>query len=503
MTRAPWLACAVLAAGSAAMAQTTGRHDSQEMAFAPAVPMAERTTSEDDVAVEGETPEAPDELVDENEGERRLQNRSPRQMVYADVANVMRSGSTSANGSIRVQIQPYTPQREIRLRSSDARQLVEGANSQLQLLQVRLTTTGSPIRSAGLEFTVGVDEKDGLPAVIRVNQTTSLFNFDYVRLENSKQPLIATLTNAMDPETHRCKGELSLGIGAEDFHDRFLLLGNSFGYCDRIIKSRQGDLVFADVVPQQLRSDLRDLYDEVSKELSSSLGVTPGIVFVIWRPESSRNDVRFVRSLGTTNVLFFNGRSWAQGLTAQQREALWEDVAQEQILRRIPEQVRSDTITQAAIDYLLKLARAERQHATLSLMNTELPEWVAACARAISRRTGTANASRDDFSHECSLVVQFVHDAVTRAKSSGAETVMSTWRTVLASATRRKQSETLSTAFLHSSDGARRIVQRLLNGATDWVALAKDLEEYGVQLRVTIGPLATSVEVQSMANFRD
>jgi hypothetical protein len=46
-------------------------------------------------------------------------------------------------------------------------------------------------------------------------------------------------------------------------------------------------------------------------------------------------------------------------------------------------------------------------------------------------------------------------------------------------------------------------VQDLLSGVMDWAVLAIDLGEVGVQLHVTPGQLAPSVQVQSLANFHD
>jgi hypothetical protein len=345
-----------------------------------------------------------------------------------------------------------------------------------------------------------MDEADGLPALIPINATTSLFNFDYARLENSLQPLMATLRNVMDPETRRCISALRLGIGAEDFHDRFALLGDRFGDCTRTVNSREGDLIFADTVPQNLRQELRDLYDPVYSRFSRNLGSEPGIVFVIWRPESARNDFRLVRSLNRTSLLVFNGPSWEHGFTTQQRDALWEEVAREQIGRRIR---GGDAISDAAADYLLKLARAERQQTTISLLTAEVPEWIAACARAMSLRASMASAPRGNSSYDCGLVVQFVYDAVARAKSKGEDTVMRTWRTLLADAYRRRLDGVPASAFLDSSADARRIVQGLLNGVVDWPAVAAELARVGVQLRVSPGQFAPSVQVQSLAGFRD
>jgi hypothetical protein len=305
---AAWLACGVVLASGATIAQTVD---------------------------ESESLDAPDELVSEGELALQQKARSRRQNANTDVdfVTVTRNSTRTGNGSISLQVQPFTPQREIRLRASDARQLAEGANSRLQLQRDRLSTQGAPIRSVTLEFTVDTDEVDGLPALIPFNATTSLFNFDYVRLENSRQPLIATLKNAMDPETWRCTGDLTLGIGDEAFHDRFVLLGNKVGDCDRTVRSREGGLLFSDTVAQRLRQELRSLYDSVDKQFARDLGSETGVVFVIWRPHSQRSDFRLVRSLNTTSLLVFNGPSWEQGFTVQQRDELGEAVAQERALR--------------------------------------------------------------------------------------------------------------------------------------------------------------------------
>jgi hypothetical protein len=492
---AAWLAYGAVLASGAAIAQTASREERLTGEISLGNP-------EEEFAETGEE-EALDELVAESELEQQRQTQSRRRNApnsYVDFVTVTRNSTRTGNGSIRLEVKPYTPQRELRLRASNARQLPEGANSRLELQQDRLTTNGSPILGVTLEFAADMDEADGLPAVVRINARTSLFNFDYVRLDNSSQPLIATLKNAMDPETRRCASELSLGIGAEDFHDRFVLLGDGFGDCDRTVNSRKGDLIFSDTVPQHLRKELRDFHDAVYSQFARDLGNEPGIVFVIWRPESPRNDFRLVRSLNRTSLLVFNGSSWEHGFSVQQREALWEEVAQEQVARRIH---RDDAITEAAADYLLKLARAERQRTTTSMLTTEVPEWIAACARAMSLRTSTNNAPRSSFSYDCGMVVQFVYDAVARAKSNGEDTVMSTWRTLLADVKRRRLSGVQSSTFLDTSADARRIVQGLLDGVVDWASFAVELGKVGVQLRVAPGQPAPFVQVQSLADFRD
>jgi hypothetical protein len=458
-----------------------------------------------------------DEVVAESEHERQRQAQLPRHIEKPDRVTVRRNSTSTAKGSIRVSMQPWVPQREIRLRASDARQRDGGAilanvvalqqfpentRHRVEHLRDRLTTDAqSLISTVNLVFTPGVDEADGLPAVIPINATTSLFNIDYVRVAgHSTQTLVVTLSNAMDPETRRCEVALGLGGGEEDFHDRFVLLGDKFGNCDRTVKSRQGDFLFADAVPQRLRQELRDLHDPVYNQFSRYLGSEPGIVFVVWRPESPRSDFRFVRSLGRTSLLLFNGPSWEHGFTSRQRDALREEVEQDQIGRRFP---GGDVFTEAAADYLLKLARAERLQTTRRWLTMELPEWVAACARAMRLQENETNAPRGIYSHDCGLVVQFVYDTVARAKSKGENSVMRTWRSLLADAYRRGQGSVASSAFLDSSAEARNIVQGLLTGNMDWTTFALELAKFGLQLRVTPGQLAPSVQVQSLTFFRD
>ncbi len=447
-------------------------------------------------------PDALDDIVDEGELELQQQIQNPRTMKYPDVVTVTRR-TKAGDGLISLRVQPFTQQREIRFRASDARRLADGQNSGLKLKPDRLTKEGAAmITPFTLEFFAGKDEADGLPALIPINATTSLFNYDYVRLENSNQPLSVTLKNAMDPETQRCDPEVRLGIGAESFHDHFILLGDQFGDCNRTVKSRHNDLIFADAVPQHLRQELRDLHDPLFNQFSRNLGSSPGTVFVVWLPEAAGNDIRLVRGLSKTSLLLFNGPSWEQDFPKHQREALWDEVAREQMLRRIPEQARTDAFTEAAADYLLKLARAERQQATASLLSTEVPEWISACARTMGVPSGAANA-QDAVSYDCGLVLQFVYDAVARAKSRGEDTLMRTWRTLFADARRHKQSGVKPRAFLDSSADAHRIVKGLLDGDMDWTAFAAELGKVGVQLRVTDGPFATSVQVESLTNFRD
>ncbi len=277
---AAWLVCGAVLASGAAFAQTVSEE--------------EITRADEDAREEREAPvpKALDEIVSESELEwqRKAQSRRRNTNLDVDFVTVTRNNTRTGKGSIQVRVQPYTPQREIRFRASGARQLAEGENSRLELQRDRLTTKGSLIRSVSLEFTAGMDEADGLPALIPINARTSLFNFDYVRLGNSTQPLIATLKNVMDPETRRCASELNLGIGATDFHDRFILLGNGFGDCDRTVNSREGEFIFADTVPRRLRQELHDLYDPDYSRFARDLDRESRIMFVIWRPESPRND---------------------------------------------------------------------------------------------------------------------------------------------------------------------------------------------------------------------
>jgi hypothetical protein len=457
-----------------------------------------------------------DEVVAESERERQRQAQLPSHIKKPDLVLVRRKSTSTVNGSIQVSMLPWIPLREIRLRASDARRRAETATMAKVLTLVtfaeyarhrvehqrdRLTTDAqSLIHRVNLEFTAGMDEADGLPAVIPFNATTSLFNIDYVRLGNSTQELVVRLSNVMDPETRRCEGELGLGGGEEDFHDRFVLLGDRFGNCDRTAKTREVDLLFADSVPHRLRQELHDIHDPVYNQFSRLLGSEPGIVFVVWRPESPRSDFRFVRSLGRTSLLLFNGPSWEHGFTSRQRDALREEVEQDQIGRRFP---GGAVFTEAAADYLLKLARAERQQTTRRWLTMELPEWVAACARAMRLQENETSAPRGIYSHDCGLVVQFVYDAVARAKSKGENSVMHTWRSLLADAYRRGLDSVASSAFLDSSAEARNMVQGLLTGSMDWTAFALELGKFGLDLRVTPGQLAPSVQVQSLTNFRD
>jgi hypothetical protein len=460
--------------------------------------------------------DALDEVVVESERERQRQAQLPSHIEKPDLVIVRRKSTSTVNGSIHVSMLPWIPLREIRLRASDARRRAEPATMAKLLTLVtfaeyerhrvehrrdRLTTDAQTlIHRVNLEFTAGMDEADGLPAVIPFNATTSLFNIDYVRLGNSTQELVVRLSNVMDPETRRCEGELGLGGGEEGFHDRFVLLGDRFGNCDRTVNSREVDLLFADAVPQRLRQELHDIHDPVYNQFSRLLGSEPGIVFVVWRPESPRSDFRFVRSLGRTSLLVFNGPSWEHGFTSQQRNALRAQVEQDQIGRRFP---GGDAFTEAAADYLLKLARAERQQATSRWLRTELPEWIATCARMMTLQEISTSAPRGIYSHECGLVVQFVYDAVARAKSKGEDSVMRTWQSLLADAYRRKQDGVAPSAFLNSSAEARNIVQGLLTGSMDWTVFALELGKFGLQLHVTPGQLAPSVQVQSLINFRD
>jgi hypothetical protein len=438
-----------------------------------------------------------DEVVAESEHERQRKASAARVVNNPDVITVTRDDNISAR------LQTLTPQSEIRFRrQSTVRQAGEGVRPPMQLHPDRLTAGDARLfRDVTFEFAAGMDETDGLPAVIPFGATTSLFNIDYVYLRNSMRPTVAYLRNVIDPETRRCTGSLGLGDEGEDFPNRFILMGRRLADCNRAVRSREGDLMFADGVPEQLRQELRELYEPMYTRFARNLGSEPGILFVVWRPDSPRSDFRLEFSLNRTNLLVFNGPSWQQPFTPQQRDALWEELALEQIVRRLRWQGEPDAVTESAVNYLLDLAKSERQQSTSRWLTTQLPEWIAGCARAMSIRERTANPPKGVFNYDCGLVLQFVYDAAIRAKSRGEDSIYRTWRTLFAESFRRGQSGVQPAAFFDSSADARRIVQGLLGGSMDWNAFVADMGKLGVQLRVAPSPLGPALQVLSLTHF--
>jgi hypothetical protein len=445
--------------------------------------------------------DAPEDIVVMGERERQRKSTPPVDLTNPDVITVTRASDT------RMRLKTVRPAREILFRrESIARQLpADSVNQPVQLQRDRLSAEGkAPIEDVTLEFAADIEEADGLPAAIPFGPGLSIVNIDYVRLRGTGRQTLINVANAVHPQTRSCEAELRLADDAMDFRNRFILLADRLSDCVRAVRNREGDLHFAEGVPENLRRDLSEIYGPVSNRFALKLGSEPGMLFVAWQPDAPRSNLRFEYSWSRNSLLMFNGPAWQRGLAPQQRDALWESFAREQILRRLQWQGRPDAFTLSAANYLLLLARSERDHATTRMLSTELPSWIAACAGDLGSQAVAAQTLPEGVSSfACGHVLQFVYDAIARAKSKGEDTVNRTWRKLLTESFRRGKSGVEPAAFMDSSVDAQRIVQGLLKGSMDWPGFVDALNTQGVRLRIKSDQSGIALEVLSLEYFRD
>ncbi len=400
-------------------------------------------------------------------------------------------------------------QQEIRFRrSSSARQLAaEGAKAKgpgAPLLSGDrvIATDDKLLGSIQLTLQPNVDEADGLPASIPFGPHASLVNVDYVRLRDTRGDTGIDLLHAIHPQTRRCEKLLLVDEGS-DFSNRFVMLADSSADCRRIERSRQDDLIFADAVPAALRQAVLEVYDPVATRMVNRLGSEPGLVFVAWWPDSPHNGYRFEQGWNRNSLLLFHGTAWQQGLDAQQREALRDVFAAEQVGRRFRQTDSAGAFNESTIRYLLELFTAEQAGDTQGWLTEALPGWIAGCTEDLGDFARIAAIRGGEIGRDCGLVVQFVYDAVVRAQSSGSDNLYDTWRRLLGESYRRGESGAKPAAFLASSDEARRIARGLLDGTVNWRRLTTDLDGIGVKLRVELDGPRSAVAVLSLAHFRD
>jgi hypothetical protein len=430
-----------------------------------------------------------------SEHERQRQLGRPRELRDPDLVTVIR------DGEVRVRVQPARSQRDIRFRrEAKARTLAKTASSSLQLQGDAITTRGVRISSATVELAANLEEANGLPAVIAFGPRASLVNMDYARLNSTSVSLI-DVANAIHPETRRCMRTLGIADDEGENPNRFLLVGDRLRDCEEVLRSREGDLLFAEGVPENLREVLRGVYEPVVSHFNGLLGSEPGMLFVAWNAGSLRSELRFERAWNRSNLLYVAGSSWEQVLAPQRISALSEAFAQEQVLRRFQVLQPSDPFTRSAVYYLLQLDKAGQQHA-VQWLSAELPGWIGACARQIDALTSSAKRWAGIVSTECGLVVQFVYDATARARSSREESAFSTWRALFAASYRRGGAGVEPEDFLASSGDARRIISGLLEGAIDWPRIFADLDNVGVKLRILSDQPGFVVDVQSLVHFQ-
>lgn len=438
--------------------------------------------------------ESLDEVSVVNEQERQRQNPRARVLYGPDTVAIRRAGVTT------VRLRPAEAQREIRFRRESVARLPTRLVVRPMTLQSdRLTAGAGPsIANVALELAAGIDEADGLPALVPFGARTSLINLEYLRLRDTDRATAFNVSFALDPESRKCLSSLDL-VDSEIYTPyRFILLGDRLGDCQSAVKNRESDLLFADGVPEPLKQHLRDIYQPVYSHFAARLGSEPALMFVVWRPESSRDDFRLELGWSRTRLLVFNGATWEKGVDPRQQDELWKALALEQIKRRLT--ASPDAFTQAAVNYLFLLAEAERNHTTRAWLTTALPGWISSCARDMETSRTTAKTT-NGYSLGCGLVLQFVYDAATRARSGGKDTVHVAWRTLLAESYRRNEFGVQPKAFLDSSGDALRIMQVLLGSTIDWSRFGSELDRIGVRLRIT-QPQPT-ISVQSLPHFRD
>ncbi len=420
--------------------------------------------------------------------------------------------TVSLDGTIHVDNRLMLEQEQIRfLRKSTARQLPDrddrfsrvNRRLHLQLVPDRLIALDQPlIQRAGYEIAPNVSEPDGVPAHIPFGPDLALVNLEYVRIGDSPYLARLLLPNSMHPETRRCEALNQISdFWPADTHP-YVLLGKTLKDCNRAARRREGDLVFAENIPDAVRQSVLELYDPIASRVANRLGSEPGNLFVAWWPESAHDGYRFQLSWARNSLLLLEGSAWQQGFDAAQREALRLSFMREQIQRRIREVDWRGPFTQSAVNYLLLLTSSEDDHTTARRLTRELPGWITGCAGRLQTQA-PGGTGQDVTATECGLVLQFVYDAVARSKSAGKRSIYDTWRELLDAAFRRRQSGARPAEFLASSADARRIVKGLVDGHVDWSEFAAALDGVGVKLRVAPGAAAPQYAVQSLEYFRD
>lgn len=457
------------------------------------------------------TPPAAVETLEEisipAETERERERRASRVAAPSYVFTIRRG-----NGVTKVELVLRRLQPQVRFRhGSSARRLapeIAPTGISMNAFQVSgevLKGFDKSSALAALALDDNVGEVDGIPASLEFGPHSSLVNLEYLRLSGAGRQTAFSLTYAINPQTRRCERQLSLlDDVAEEKRNRFVLVNDSLEQCQRTGARREGgDLLFAEDLPEQLRQDVLALYGPIAVGIANRLGSEPGLLLVGWWPESPYDGATFVPSWDRNSLLLFHGASWQQGLGPQLQGALRLRFENEQIERRLLQPGKYHALTESAIRYLLALYTAEQARSTGSWLAASLPGWIEACARQLDGRSVAAARGQDLASIDCGLVVQFVYDAVARARSAGRASLFDTWRQLLDTSFRRRQDGANPEDFLASSGSARRIVQSLLEGAADWQRFAADLDGLGVKLRIAGDAPAITTAVLSLAHFRD
>jgi hypothetical protein len=372
----------------------------------------------------------------------------------------------------------------------------------LELLPDRLIARQRPwITETDVRILANVDEGDGVPAYIPFGPNSALLNLDHVSVRDNQRQTRIGLKNAMHPQTRRCESTFWLGDVWPDGTNPIVLLGNSQRECDRAVKSRVGDLIFADSVPVGLKRAVQELYDPISSRMANLLGSEPGNLFIASWPESPHDGYRLQFSWNRNSLLLFNGPEWQKGIDGRHSEALRVSLLREQIQRRIRESDWPGAFTQSAQRYLLLLTRSQESDTTLQELSTELPIWISGCAGRMQPRDSAGGRQEDVSSIECGLLLQFVYDAVARSRSAGKQNIYSTWRKLLDASFRRGRSGTTPADFLKTSSEARHIAQGLVDGNMDWSNFPAAMAGFGVKLNASAKDLLPAFEVKALEHF--
>jgi hypothetical protein len=436
----------------------------------------------------------------------RERQRGPR----VDLANP-NSLMVKLDGTVNVQLRvPQAQPQVVFRRKSNSRQLPGDENglsrvnraSRLELLPDRLIAAKAPwLAEAWFMVAANIDEADGIPAHISFGTNVALLNLDYVGLRDANRKARIGLENAMHPQTKECEAIQWIGDLWPDGTNAYVLIGKSRRDCLRVTRAREGDMLFAEDIPDDLRQAIRELYDPIASRLANHLGSEPGNMFIASEPGSTRASFQLQVGWNRNSLLLLHGIRWQQGIDVVQQASLRVAFMREQILRRIREADWPGPFTQAAASYLLLLARGEDNHTTEQLLMQELPSWIGACARRIRQVGGMGTPKPDVSSIECGLVLQFTYDAVMRFRSEGKQNAFTLWRKLLDESFRRGKSGVTPEAFLASSGDAQRIAQGLLGGSIDWEAFTAALTGVGVNLQMVGDRAAPNFELQSLQHF--
>lgn len=342
-----------------------------------------------------------------------------------------------------------------------------------------------------------------MPAHITFGPDTALVNLEFLGLLDSDRNTSFSIGNAMHPQTGECERTITVGDFWQEDISPFILLGTSLKNCRQVEEGRNGDLLFAANVPARLEQEVLELYDPIASRLANRLGSEPGNLFVALWEESPNAGYRLEAGWGRNNLLLFKGSGWEQGLNDVQRDALREEFMREQIEWRIRESDWPGPFTRSAVRYLLLLTSSAEEHETARRLAQALPGWISRCSARLRAGAAATVAGPDVSIIECGLLLQFVYDAVARAKSAGKQTVYDTWHRLLDESYKRRQSGVTPAAFLGSSDDARRIALGLVEGDMDWSQFVAALNRVGVKLEVTAGGASPEYQVVSLQNFRD